>query len=104
MITGMNREEAVLTMIRGVLQEAADELDGFHVFLFGSRARGDARSRSDFDVGVLGSEPLPLGTFSRLAERFENLPTLYSVDWVDLRRTSAAFRESALAKAVTLHE
>jgi predicted nucleotidyltransferase len=100
----MNREENVLAMIRAALQDAAADLTGYRVVLFGSRARGQARSRSDFDIGVLGNTPLPLGTFFRLAERFEQMPTLYSVDWVDLQRTSPVFRQSAIEQAITLHE
>jgi len=100
----MSREENVLTMIRAALQEAAADLAGYRVVLFGSRGRGQARSRSDFDIGVLGPTPLPLGAFFRLAERFEEMPTLYSVDWVDLERTSPAFRQSALEQAITLYE
>jgi predicted nucleotidyltransferase len=101
---GMSREEKILEMIRATLREAAAELSGYRVVLFGSRARGQAGTRSDFDIGVLGHEPLPLGVFFRLAECFERLPTLYSIDWVDLQRTSQAFRQSALQQAITLYE
>ena len=100
----MSREENVLAMIRAALREAAADLAGYRVVLFGSRARGRARPGSDFDIGVLGHAPLPLGVFFRLAERFEQMPTLYSVDWVDLQRTSQAFRQSALEQAITLYE
>jgi len=100
----MSREENILAMIRAALRETAADLAGYRVVLFGSRARGQARPRSDFDIGVLGPAPMPLGVFFRLAEHFEQMPTLYSVDWVDLQRTSRAFRQSALEQAITLYE
>lgn len=100
----MTREETVLSMIRHVLQTAASDLEGYRVILFGSRARGQAKARSDFDIGVVGPTPLPLDIFYSLAERFESMRSLYSIDWVDLRRTNEAFRQSAEAQAVTLYE
>ena len=33
--------------------------DNFAVFLFGSRADGNAKPLSDIDIGILGPEPLP---------------------------------------------
>ena len=49
------------------------------VVLFGSRARGDNRSRSDIDIAVTGVED-----FDTLAEAVDELPTLYSVDLLNL--------------------
>ena len=43
--------------IRKVCARMAVDLRGYRVVLFGSRAAGDARDRSDFDVGVLGDAP-----------------------------------------------
>lgn len=49
------------------------------VILFGSRAKGTARERSDIDIAVSGAK-----NFHLLAEEIEELPTLYSVDIIDL--------------------
>lgn len=45
------------------------------VILYGSRAKGTARERSDIDIAVSGVE-----NFDELAEKVEKLLTLYSVD------------------------
>lgn len=45
------------------------------ILLYGSRAKGTARGRSDIDIAVTGVED-----FDSLAE----LPTLYSVDLLNL--------------------
>ena len=34
--------------------------DAFAIFLFGSRAAGNAKPLSDIDIGILGTEPLPM--------------------------------------------
>ena len=49
------------------------------VILYGSRAMGNARERSDIDVAVLGVED-----FELLREKVDDLPTLFSVDLLNL--------------------
>ena len=49
------------------------------VILFGSRAKGTARERSDIDIAVAGVK-----NFEALVEEVENLPTLYSIDVVNM--------------------
>lgn len=99
----MTREQQVLEMIRDVIRGFTDDLQGYTVFLFGSRAAGTMHPRSDFDIGVLGERPLPVGVFSRVADRLDELPTLYRIDWVDLGTVSERFRTEAMRRRVTLH-
>jgi predicted nucleotidyltransferase len=89
--------------IRKVCARKAVDLRGYRVVLFGSRAAGDARDRSDFDIGVLGDAPLPLKTFYEMEDRFDGIETLYRIDWVDLNRVSPEFRREALKKTETLY-
>ena len=49
------------------------------VILYGSRAKGTARERSDIDIAVSGAENIDI-----LVEKVEELPTLYSVDLVNM--------------------
>lgn len=49
------------------------------VILYGSRAMGNARERSDIDVAVSGVED-----FELLREKVDDLPTLFSVDLLNL--------------------
>lgn len=49
------------------------------VILFGSRSKGTARERSDIDIAVSGAKD-----FDLLVDEIEELPTLYSVDIVNL--------------------
>jgi predicted nucleotidyltransferase len=91
-----DRAADVLSDIQKVLMASAGLLRGHRVVLFGSRAEGNARERSDFDIGVDGDSPLPLSTFYMIADKLESLRTLYRIDWVDLCRTSDSFRKEAL--------
>lgn len=100
----VSREAEVKAMIRDTLRQSLAGLRGFKVVLFGSRPAGTARPRSDFDVGVLGAEPLPIEVFYRIQDRLAELRTLYRIDWVDLQRVSPEFRGTALAHTETLFE
>ena len=99
----MSREDQILNWIREGLLRYADDLSGYKVILFGSRARRNHRERSDFDIGVIGDEPLSLKTYYRISDFLESLPTLYRIDWVDLNRAVDKLRENALKNAVVLY-
>ena len=49
------------------------------VILFGSRAKGTALERSDIDIAVSRVEK-----FDALLEEVEDIPTLYTVDLLDM--------------------
>ena len=98
------RETEIRQMLVDTLQSAASRLGRRKVFLFGSRALGKAKDRSDFDLGVMGDEPMPLEDFYAVEDLIEALPTLYRIDWVDLARVSQRFRTEALEHAKTLYE
>ena len=98
-----DRATEVLNDIQAILTTSADLLRGHRVVLFGSRAAGTAKDRSDFDIGVDGDTPLALSAFYAIADKLESLRTLYRIDWVDLCRTSETFRAEALKNSRTLY-
>lgn len=68
--------------VEEVISEVAKLCRNFHakeVILYGSRAKGTARERSDIDIAVTGVE-----NFDMLEEKIEELPTLYSVDLLNM--------------------
>lgn len=75
---------------------------GYQALLFGSRATGEARPASDWDVGILGGEPLAGAVLERVREALETLPTLHTFEVVDLASVPPAFREIALRGAVRI--
>jgi len=101
-MTEKETEKRIKEEIRKVCTRMEADLRGYQVVLFGSRTTGAARDRSDFDVGVLGDTPLPLTTFYKMEDLFDEIPTLYRIDWVDLNRVSPEFRREALKQAEVL--
>ena len=70
----MQAEEAIKRIAELCRKYSANQ-----VILFGSRAKGTALERSDIDIAVSG-----VVQFSALQEEIGNLPTLFSVDIVNL--------------------
>lgn len=62
------------------------------VYLFGSRARGKARTASDIDIAIEAPEPLPPFLLAEMRDALEESTIPYNVDVVDLRTAGAALR------------
>ena len=72
----------IIVRAEEVIEEVADLCRQFQakkVILYGSRAKGTARERSDIDIAVSGVK-----NFGLLVEKVEELPTLYSVDIINM--------------------
>lgn len=67
------------------------------IFFFGSRVTGGGNERSDIDVGIEGSAPIPSAAWLEIQSDIENLQTLYKIEIVDFKRVSSEFKETALA-------
>ncbi len=73
---------------------ASETLPHASLILFGSRARGDARRRSDFDLAVLPKDGFSSEELIRFAEAVEISPKIiYPLDIVDTRTASPALIE-----------
>lgn len=72
------------------------------VYWFGSWAEGRAVERSDIDIGIAPARPIPPEQMARLREAVECLPTLYTVDLVDLSAGGVALRDRAMARGIRL--
>ena len=69
------RAEEVIQKVSGICKDYGAK----KVILYGSRAKGAARERSDIDIAVSGVK-----NFDELVEEVEKLLTLYSVDIVNM--------------------
>ena len=92
----MTREDTIKKLIQQEIMKVSSELRGYRIVLFGSRAAGNARERSDFDIGIIGDEPVSLQTFYRIDDLLENIETLYKIDFVDLNRAVPSLKTEAL--------
>ena len=70
--------------------------DNFAVFLFGSRAVGNAKPLSDIDIGILGLEPLPIIIKADLETALEESIVPYKIDLIDFYKVDKDFKKEAL--------
>lgn len=83
------------------LADLARELSASKLVLFGSRARGDYRDRSDIDLAVYGMPEVNRATFWM---GLEELPTLLKFDIVHIGPgISGTFLENIEKDGVTLY-
>ena len=61
------------------IKQLCEKYSASQCILFGSRAKGTALERSDFDLAVSGTSD-----FFAMREEVENLPTLYTIDLINL--------------------
>ena len=86
---------AVSSIVRAALRDPV-----FRVVLFGSWATGQARPRSDIDIGIDGPEPVDARVLAEIRDSVDRLLTLYTVDLVDLCLASPEVRRHALGHCV----
>lgn len=72
----------------------ATHLPDREVWIFGSRAKGTARRRSDLDLAIGGNEPLPLSIRASLFDEFDASDIPYRVDILDLTTITPQFRKA----------
>jgi predicted nucleotidyltransferase len=91
----MNKDEKYLQMVKKIILETID-VNSYAVFLFGSRARHPHAESADFDIGVLGHQPLPDKIMFEIHEKIESSIVPYKVDVVDFYHADTKFKSIAL--------
>ncbi len=71
------------------------DFNNYRIFFFGSRISGKGDERSDIDVGIEGSKPVPFSIMSRIQEEIEELPILYKIEVVDFTGADEKFKKVA---------
>ena len=72
--------------------------DAFAIFLFGSRAAVNAKPLSDIDIGILGTEPLPMIVKAHLDADLEESIVPFKIDLIDFYQVDKDFKKEALKK------
>jgi predicted nucleotidyltransferase len=81
------------SVVAGLVEELAAVPEVERVMLFGSRARGDNRERSDIDLAVAAPGASVL-LWDRIRKLPEEAPTLLSIDVVRLEQADAGLPRS----------
>ena len=72
------------------------------LLLFGSRANNTHNVYSDIDLAIQYEGELNQKKVHQFYDFVDNFPTLYSIDLVDIKHTSKAFKQQIKDNSVTL--
>lgn len=74
------------------------------LILFGSRARGDGRNKSDFDIAYSSIEPMELGEENQMAVEFHSVFKTLNVDIVNLRHAGPLLLKKIVDEGIPVYE
>ena len=78
------------------------KLQGAHIWIFGSRARGDHRPFSDLDILFKANRPLPSGLLGKINESLEESHLPIKVDIVEESDLAESYKENVFRDRVEL--
>ena len=96
----MNLPQSVQKIIELIISKTKPE----KIILFGSRARGDNRENSDFDIACIFKQKNEQAWSHLLVNLHEEVMTLWSVDLVDYSELSEEYKNNIKKEGVTLYE
>lgn len=79
------------------------EISPKSIFIFGSRATGEAKKRSDIDIGIIAEKKLTAVEFANIEERIAKISTLLTIELVDFTKRNDTFSKEALKKIELLY-
>jgi predicted nucleotidyltransferase len=85
-----------------VVRSAIDTIAAERVYLFGSRATGEARPLSDIDLAFVVGSPARWSEF--VVWVAEEAPTLLDIDLIDLDSCDPAVRRAITTEGVLIYE
>lgn len=96
----MKKDKIIKEAVQIVKENLSDD---YKIFLFGSWAKGNALETSDIDIGILGKKKIKWSLMARILERTESIPTLRSIDIVDLNSVDESFKNNVMRHAKILN-
>ncbi|MDQ7009092.1 MAG: nucleotidyltransferase domain-containing protein [Candidatus Gracilibacteria bacterium] len=76
----------------------------YKFFLFGSRVKGDAKKRSDYDIGFISENGKKINSLilSDIQDGFDNIPAI--IDLIDFSEVSEDFKKNAMKNIIWLNK
>ena len=88
-------EEKLKNQVSEIVGRCLD-LNSYRVFFFGSRVKKDNSPFSDIDIGIEGTEEIPVEIKLEIEEELDKLPTLYKFELIDFKKVPDDFKKEAL--------
>ena len=90
---------SVARRVAAIVREVIGD-SGYRTFLFGSWVSGEARERSDIDIGIEGPAEVRPAAMVEIREACDALPTLYTIELVDFARVPRDFARNAISHSL----
>lgn len=98
-IKKMDKDLAIKEVIKKIRKYLPEN---YKILIFGSWAKNNALDASDIDIGILGKEAIAWNLMHKILEEVDEIPTLRSLDIVDLMSVGKNYREKILEYAKPL--
>ncbi|MGC1953543.1 MAG: nucleotidyltransferase domain-containing protein [Gammaproteobacteria bacterium] len=100
---GRTVPDRVRRLVDAIAQEVHTRLGPrVKIIWFGSWVTGKARFNSDIDIAIETPEGLSMADYAALWNWVDELPTLYSIDLVNLSEVGPHFRQEILRQGIVL--
>lgn len=100
---GRTIPDRVCQLVDAIAQEVHTRLGPrVKIIWFGSWVTGKARVNSDIDIAIEAPEGLSMADYAALWNWVDELPTLYSIDLVNLSEVGPHFRQEILRQGIVL--
>lgn len=86
-----------VALVKAIVLSYIDK-NKYRVFLFGSRACGNARKFSDIDVGIMGNEALSSIVQFEIEQAIDESIVPFKVDLVDFFNVDSTFKKEVFKK------
>ncbi len=96
------RGEHLPPYLRNVIQRAEGSVKPTRIWLYGSRARGDARENSDFDLAFEITDNSQWSEF--VTDVNDNPPSLHKYDLVNLDLSDQSLKEAINKEGLVIYE
>lgn len=96
----MEKEDIIKEVIKIIRQFLSED---YKVFLFGSWAKGTAVNESDLDIAILGPQAVEQEIMIRVKSGISGIPTLRTIDIVDLNSVGEEFKNKVLEHAQAIN-
>ncbi len=90
--------------VRNIVEQVISSAKPRSIVLFGSRARGDHRTNSDFDIAVLGRSCSSPMWHKLISEISESNNSLYAIDLVEFESLPKGHQEKIQTEGKMLYE
>jgi predicted nucleotidyltransferase len=96
LLTEEQLKTEIVRIVRNYIKGSAN------IYLFGSRADGNFKQTSDYDISIDTGERVPGDMMQNIREEFDGLQTMQKIDFSDFNTLNSEFQDKIESKGILL--